>query len=451
VGLCVAGALIVALIALFLAPDLSYQVKDRLAEMFSKRHDRPFRMALGVKRGSFFRLGTTLNRYLRETAGYEFELVETEGPSQTVRDLLDPAKQIDVATIESSSEAANAAGLFGLAAVGRQYLFVIVAADSPLTDFRDLTGRVDPGSRAQGQLATLGERVLEYYGLVDGEGAASGTAAVTVVRPTGSMSFNERFAGGLTAVTRTQFLHSDLTDPMLNSGRYRLLPIRDHNALAQWLPGTTAAFIPAGAYGPGRRIPAEPTPTLSMTTMILTRSDLPARVVRDLLDVIYDPRFARDIQQDVTEDVGRKVGALPLHPAAEIYYRRNDSVTSDRIGRVSFVVTGIAAIFTAGQFLSRFRRNERRKARRRLLSSELEKLDAIRNRIEESDGPTARALVAEADDLLSHAEQDAAAELLDAEGIQSLRSLHGICWRALQHRQSAVITGVTGETRAPTT
>jgi hypothetical protein len=45
-----------------------------------------------------------------------------------------------------------------------------------------------------------------------------------------------------------------------------------------------------------------------------------------------------------------------------------------------------------------------------------------------------RALIPEAEDLLCSAEQDAAADLLDAEGIQSLRSLHGICWRALQRR-----------------
>ena len=88
--------------------------------------------------------------------------------------------------------------------------------------------------------------------------------------------------------------------------------------------------------------------------------------------------------------------------------------------------------------------NERRHARRRLLSSELRKLDAIRDQIDQSDPATARALVAEADDLLSHAEQDAAADRLDAEGIQSLRSLHGICWRALEHRKSSEVTVSSG-------
>jgi hypothetical protein len=134
------------------------------------------------------------------------------------------------------------------------------------------------------------------------------------------------------------------------------------------------------------------------------------------------------------------VGGLPLHPAADIYYRRNDQVTSDRIGRITFLASIVAATFTAVQFVRGFRRNDRRQRRRRLLAAELGKLDAIRHRIESAGPAAARALVAEADDLLSSAEQDAAADLLDADGIQSLRSLHGLCWRALQDRRTGTAT-----------
>src|SRR4029450_5986241 len=119
------------------------------------------------------------------------------------------------------------------------------------------------------------------------------------------------------------------------------------------------------------RVPAEPVPTLSVTLLLVARRDLPGRVVRDILEVIYDPRFARDLQSDLTEDWGRKVAGLPLHPAAAIYYHRNDLVTSDRLGRVSFVASGIAAIAAAIQFLARYRRNERVRYRRGLLGSEL--------------------------------------------------------------------------------
>jgi TRAP-type uncharacterized transport system substrate-binding protein len=425
-GVCAASIVSLVAVLEFLAPSLSYQIKDRVAESFSGRSGRTYRIALGVATGSYFHLGTVLNRHLKEKAGYELELVATAGVPENVGALLDPSRQIHLATVESSSdEAAKAQGLYGLAVVGRQYFFVIVPNDSAVREIRDLTGTINPGLRGARQAPTLGEKVLEYYGL----------PAVSVVRPTQDGMVTDFEAGHMQAATRTQFLQAGLIDDVLRGGNYRLVPIRDHEALAQALPGTQAGFIPAGAYGPARGIPPEPVPTLTVASLLVARSDLPGRVVRDILDVLYDPRFARDIQYELTEESGQKVGDVPLHPAARIYYHRNDLLTSDRIGRLTFVAWIVGAGVAAIQFVARFRQNERKKARRRLLAAELKKLDAIRHRIEECpDRIEDRALIPEAEDLLCSAEQDAAADLLDAEGIQSLRSLHGICWRALQRR-----------------
>jgi hypothetical protein len=176
-------------------------------------------------------------------------------------------------------------------------------------------------------------------------------------------------------------------------------------------------------------------PTITVTQLLVARQDLPGRVVRDILNVIYDPRFARDIQYGVNEEAGRKIGSVPLHPAAEIYYHRNDLPTSDRLGRVSFVASGIAAVFAAVQFLSRARRSERVRSRRQLLDAELAKLEAIRQQVAaSSDAGPAGTLLREADDLLWEAERDAAAGLLDRDGIDALRSLNRVCWRSAQYR-----------------
>ena len=256
------------------------------------------------------------------------------------------------------------------ALAGRQYFFVIVPNESPVKEFRELAGAVNPGVRGPDQPPTLGERVLDYYGLTTAS-SGTGAAPVTVVRPVLGSNVADFEAGNMAAATRTQFLYGDLIERIFAQGRYRLVPIRDHDALARAIPGTRAGFIPAGLYGPGRRIPAEPVPTLTLTLLLVARADLPGRVVQDILEVIYDPRFARDLQSDLTEDWGRKVAGLPLHPAADIYYHRNDLVTSDRLGRISFVASGIAAIAAAIQFLARYRRKERARHRRRLLGSDV--------------------------------------------------------------------------------
>jgi TRAP-type uncharacterized transport system substrate-binding protein len=377
-GLAAALLISLAAVSQFLAPNLTYEIKEGIAETLSGNRGRTYRIALGAKTGSYYRSGILLNRYLKEKAGYELELVATAGVPENIGALLDPARDIHLAMTESSADdGAGASELAGLAAVGKQYFFVVVPNESSVRDVRDLAGPINPGVREPGQAPTLGEKVLEYYGLV--------APAVTIVRPTNRGNVKDFEAGHNTATTRTQFLQSDLIDAMLRDGNYRLVPIRDHEALARALPGTEPGFILAGAYGPGRRIPPEPVPTLAVTSLLIARRDLPGRVARDILEAVYDPRFIRDVHQELTEESGRKVGVLPLHRAAEIFYHRNDLVTSDRIGRLTFVAWLIGAAIATTQFVSRFRRNERKKARKRRLAEEMEKRSIRHHAAEGSD------------------------------------------------------------------
>jgi TRAP-type uncharacterized transport system substrate-binding protein len=451
----IVSVLVIAALLQFLAPDLAYQLRDRAGEMASGNRHRTFRIALGATTGSSYRMGTVLNRYLQEKSGYQLELLATAAPGN-VTALIDRNDRIDFAAINSADDdAAKVSGVVALAALEPQYFMVLVPNASPVQEFRDLAGAVNPGARQPGQPATLGERVLAYYGLT--AAFPRGPAPrVSIVRPKGGMATD--FAAGLmTAVTRTQTLHSDLIEGLVKSGEYRLVPIRDHDALARSIDGTRPGFIPSGLYGPDRRIPAEPVPTITTTQLLVSRADVPGRVVRDLLEVIYDPRFARDLHYDLSEESGRAVARLALHPAADIYYHRNDLPTSDRLGRVSFVASSLAAIAAALQFVIRYRRNDHVNGRRRLLQSELAKLDAIRQRVEtSSDSRETHALMREAHDLLSHAERDAAAGVLDADGIASLRSLHHVCWLSTTQRspapelsQSAPVLPVASSAPAP--
>jgi TRAP-type uncharacterized transport system substrate-binding protein len=429
----VVSVAVIAALLQFLAPDLAYQLRDRAREIASGNGRRTFRIALGATTGSSYRMGTVLNRYLQEKSGYQLELLATAAPGN-VGALLDRNEGIDLATINSADDdAAKASGVVALAGLEPQYFMVFVPNASPVQEFRDLAGAVNPGARQAGQPATLGERVLEFYGLT-APSPDRPAPRVTIVRPRGGMA-TDFSAGLMTAVSRTQTLHSDLVGGLVSGGEYRLVPIRDHDALAKSIPGTRPGFIPSGLYGPGRRIPAEPVPTITTTQLLVGRADLPGRVVRDLLEVIYDPRFARDLHYDLSEESGRAVAGLLLHPAADIYYHRNDLLTSDRLGRLSFVASGIAALAAALQFVVRYRRNEQVEGRRSLLRSELAKLDAIRQRVEASLDPReAQALMRDAHDVLSNAERDAAAGVLDAHGIDSLRSLHHVCWLSMQQR-----------------
>jgi TRAP-type uncharacterized transport system substrate-binding protein len=432
----IVGVAFLAAMLEFLAPDVAYRVQDRTAELFSGRGGRPFRIAIGSQTGTSYRVGTVLNRYLKSKAGYELELGNADNGSSS--ELLDPSGPVDFAIVNSADDAILAAdGVVGIAALEPQYFFVIVPDSSTVREFRDLEGAVNPGTRAEGRPPTLGERVLDFYKLTS-PGADGSPARTSIVRPQrGNLEDFE--AGLMTAATRTQFLNSDLIENIVHNGGYRLVPIRDNEAVARLIPGTRAASIPAGLYGPERRIPPEPVPTFTVQQLLVSRADVPGRVIRDVLEALYDPRFARDMQYELDEAAGSDVSPLPLHPAAEIYYHRNDPLTSDLLGRLSFVGSAIAALFAAYQFVTLTRRNERVRARRKLLGEELAKLEAIRSEIDRApDAAAARKAVRDADDLLSVAERDAAADLLDAAGIESLRSLHRLCWRAADERGGSV-------------
>jgi TRAP-type uncharacterized transport system substrate-binding protein len=421
----------------FLAPDVAYRIHDRAVEILSGKGGRKLRVVLGSETGSGYRVATVLNRYLAEKSGYELELVSSPGRGGAAA-LLDPEAHFDFTLMDSGSDLTSD-GVVALAALETQYFFVIVPNDSAVRELRDLAGPVNPGTRQEGAPPTLGERVLWYYGMAPPDGATGGTSPwrVSIVRPQLGTNVEDFEAGIMKAATRTQFLSSELIENIMVGGGYRLVPIRDHEALAKSLPGTRPGFIPAGLYGPERRIPAEPVPTITVQQLLVARADVPGRVVEDVLEALYDPRFARDVHYDLSEARGSEVGAFRLHPAAEIFYHRNDLVTSDLLGRLSFVGTLIAALFAGYQFVMHARRNERVRARRKLLGTELTKLEAMRGRVDAA--PTAAAAPAaarQADDLLCAAERDAAADLLDAAGIESVRSLHAMCWRAYDQRSA---------------
>ena len=436
-AIVVAILLLLAATSEFLAPELSYRVRDRAAEILSGRADRQFRIALGSTTGSSYRVGTVLNQYLKTRHGYELQIVTNASPGNADA-VLDAAHGIDFSIVNSAGErVVGADGVYGIAALEPQYFFVIVPNESPAQEFRDLSGPLNPGQRDAGDPPTLGERVLDAYGMSPTSEDAS--PRVSIVRPSGAGNVADFEAGLMVAATRTQDLHSDLVTNILANGGYRLLPIRDNVALATFLPGTKPGVIPAGLYGPNRRIPPDPVPTLTVTQLLVARSDVPGRVVRDVLEIVYNPRFAREVRYEITEEAGRNIDGLPLHPAAEFYYGRNETLTSDRLERLSLVAALVTALFAGGQFVTRYRHYDRARRRRQLLGERVDALQALRRRLEdEPDDAVARRLMREADDALGAAEREAAYEQLDASGIESLRSVHRLCASAFARRETSL-------------
>src|SRR5262245_61539011 len=97
-AIIVATLLLLAATLEFLAPELSYGMRDRAAEVLSGRADRRFRIALGSMTGSSYRVGTVLNQYLKARHGYELEFVLNASPGNA-DSVLDPAAEVDFSII----------------------------------------------------------------------------------------------------------------------------------------------------------------------------------------------------------------------------------------------------------------------------------------------------------------------------------------------------------------
>lgn len=82
----------------------------------------------------------------------------------------------------SSADEAGVVGVVGLARLDPQFFFVIVPNDSAVREVRDLAGPINTGTRDGDAPPTLGERVLDYYGLLAAPAGGTGGRA-SVVRP----------------------------------------------------------------------------------------------------------------------------------------------------------------------------------------------------------------------------------------------------------------------------
>jgi TRAP-type uncharacterized transport system substrate-binding protein len=314
VAVWTAGVVVLVALLEFLAPDLSYEIKDRAREWTNARAAKPYRIRTGTMSGSAYRVAETLNRHLRARARYELELVSNSSPASVTETLKgDGPDSADLTVGNSADRDVGAPGIAGLARLDSVFFFVIVPNDSAVREVRDLAGAVNTGTREQNGPPTLGEQVLEHYELIGP--AARVSERLTIVRPENG-NVADFDSGHNVAMTRTQALNSDLIESVLGTGRFRIVPIRDSEALARAISGARAGFIPAGVFGPERRIPPDPVPTLVMSQLLLARTDLPARVVRDILETIYDPTFLREVGARCTRSAGERSSTGATRSAA---------------------------------------------------------------------------------------------------------------------------------------
>ncbi|MFD9408079.1 TAXI family TRAP transporter solute-binding subunit [Streptomyces sp. NPDC059989] len=285
---------------------------------------RRLRLATGPEGGPYNAFGQALAQAVAATgARLEIVPVSTAASVNNLQKLDDGSVELAVAMADVAEDAvlgresfSRPAAVTALARVYVNYTHLLVPAAGPVRSMGDLAGRPVAAGAAGSGVQVVAGRVLRAAGLSTGPAPARerqlGLAAS--VRALREGTVDALFWSGGVPTPALSGLAAEL--PL------RFLPLDGHvGALReQHGPVYTAVTLPAGVYGL-----TEPVGTIGVGNYLLARGDVPAGVVRTLLQVVFD-RW-RDLLREVTAGARLEprfaisTGKVPLHPGAVTYYR----------------------------------------------------------------------------------------------------------------------------------
>lgn len=338
-----------------------YQASRLRADMVSRLHTRgeaPLVLATAAEDGAYFKLGNVLRQHLDAAHSYALDVRPTLGSVENLRLLQE--ETADLAFIQGGMTTERE-GLVALANLGRQYVHLVVPADSSIEGFRDLAGkRLGVGAKGSGS-ESLAESVTRFFNFADE------TTLIYDHNP----DLREAFLDGeIDAAFTVYGLFAPAMEQLLGEGWYRLVPVREAEAVSRYLPGVFAETLPPSLYGPDRSIPPESPegfPTLAVNTLLVAQRTLPDRQVYTVLEQIFSGDFLKAARlTDLDEEVAQEALHLPMHVAAEAFYNRRNPISADRFEILSFFLAGIVCLASVVHYLLGHHRyqlaNERRKA-----------------------------------------------------------------------------------------
>ena len=307
-------------------------------------------------------LGAALEDQFARTGHSKLKQVETKGSIDNLVGLQDGT--LDFGVVQGGLEF-DPTGLQSVAAVGYEYLHIVVPASSKVRQFKDLAGkRVAAGFEGSGS-RSVADRLEEVSSL------EPPMNLISVPRDSIGAALAE---GRVDAAMYVTGLRRELT-PMLQTGQYRLVEIPQAEALALQLFDVETTSIPAGIYGENLSIPPEPLTTLMVDTNILVRDDVPGSTVRRLLEVLFTPNVRRRAHlPNLTEELARVEADLDLHPAAMNYYKRNDPLTSVELEIAGFILAALLAAIGGLRALYEWWKIRQQKVERQMVQEFLRKL-----------------------------------------------------------------------------
>lgn len=284
--------------------------------------DFQYAIAGGGSNGVYYAYGAEVARELSGSLGVRVEVAETAGSVDNLLRVSSGEALLGFAQGDAAADAVAGAGAFDEAlpvrAVARlydEYLHVVVRADSDIVDLGDLAGKtVSLGAENSGvnviAARALDAAEVDIASIADPQLDLS--ASISALEGSGIDGFF--WVGGIPTPGIAELAK---TTPV------RLVPVEQTWVTAintRYSDAYRPSDFPVGLYGLDESVP-----TMAVPNYLVTSSDTPDGIVRDVLTSLFDGRTDIAQRVPVASLLDRRqaifTGPVDLHPGAIEYYR----------------------------------------------------------------------------------------------------------------------------------
>jgi uncharacterized protein len=300
----------------------------------------PLRFATGPKGGTYLAIGNALGPWLNGNGGdpnLRLEALSTAGSMENLQGLRDGRFELALVQADLAQAAYNGANiadfaskpagnLRALAALYPEVVHLVVRIDSSIKGVADLAGkRLVLGEAGSGSEQNA-LQVLSAYGLSE-RNLAAGTGRRA--RPEEASLLLQQ--GDVDGFFLTTGLDNQVIVQLASISKVRLVPIEARSSLVNPNSAFQPTLIPAYEYN---GMP-DPTPSVSVTALWVTRNEVANGVIKGVLQAAFrnelgfkrlypvlDRYFSLKHAAGLVSDAVGSSVTIPLHPEAELYYRQ---------------------------------------------------------------------------------------------------------------------------------
>jgi hypothetical protein len=325
-------------------------------------HIEQITVATGVDSGRYHEIGLALASQMDTHPEFSLTVNPSNGSLHNI-DLLRKG-EADFALIQGALPH-DLYDLRGVAVVAQEWVHVLIPNGAPNQNLRSLVAKRIAVGPEEGGSAVFSKTLFDFLGR-----GRTTQLVYSAMDEIPKMLMDNQADAALLVFG----LHAPFIEEQVKRGIFRLMPTPEASALANYMPGVEARLMDSYEYSSVTRSTV-PQNGIAVPTLLVCRQDTPDAWVTLALESVYDIRMKKAGRlPKLTEAFGRGVVDLPLHEAADAYYKRNDPVSADRFEVWSFYLAGTIALVSGVHFLLGYIDRRRTNRKRKIIQPYFERM-----------------------------------------------------------------------------